>query len=65
MSIIEESAFPVANSYLPQGMSLRDYFAAAALQGLIAQGYFLADDDILVEKAYDLAKAMMKRRSQE
>ena len=48
-----------------QGMSLRDYFAAAALQGLIASRgslstRFLAEDD--ASYVYEIADAMIKAR---
>jgi hypothetical protein len=48
-----------------QGMSLRDYFAAAALQGLIASRgslstRFLAEDD--ASYVYEIADAMIKVR---
>lgn len=46
------------------GMSLRDYFAAAALQGFMAQhtsGGCLVDD-LYAKYAYDLADAMIKAR---
>ena len=47
-----------------QGMSLRDYFAAAALRGLLAvhtSGGCLVDD-LYAKYAYDLADAMLKAR---
>ena len=46
------------------GMTLRDYFAAAALQGLMAahtSGGCLVDD-LYAKYAYDLADAMLKQR---
>ena len=48
-----------------QGMSLRDYFASAALQGLIASRgslstRFLAEDD--ASYVYEIADAMIKVR---
>ena len=46
------------------GMSLRDYFAAAALQGFMAahtSGGCLVDD-LYAKYAYDLADAMIKAR---
>ena len=50
-----------------QGMSLRDYFAAAALQGLIASRgslstRFLAEDD--ASYVYEIADAMLKARKE-
>jgi hypothetical protein len=51
-------------SYAEDGMTLRDYFAAKALQGLIAT----AEDPYkirtaLATEAYDLADAMLKERA--
>jgi hypothetical protein len=46
------------------GMTLRDYFAAAALQGFMAahtSGGCLVDD-LYAKYAYDLADAMLKQR---
>ncbi len=46
------------------GMTLRDYFAAAALQGFMAahtSGGCLVDD-LYAKYAYDLADAMIKAR---
>ena len=46
------------------GMTLRDYFAAAALRGLMAahtSGGCLVDD-LYAKYAYDLADAMLKAR---
>ena len=63
------AAFPVAHSYLIQsGMSLRDYFAAKAMQGFIdyaaAKGRFVPPDDQLAQCSYDVADAMLKAREQ-
>jgi len=44
-----------------QGMSLRDYFAAAALQGLLADGGCLSWEAD-AENAYQAADAMLKAR---
>ena len=46
-----------------EGMSLRDYFAAKALQGICAHSdtWGLADEDICVQ-AYKLADNMVKAR---
>lgn len=42
-----------------QDITLRDYFAAAALTGLVANG----DRKTAVEQSYKLADAMIKERS--
>jgi hypothetical protein len=46
------------------GMDLRDYFAAKALQGLLFGNYDFADRNRIAEKAYDFADAMLKARGQ-
>ena len=49
------------------GMDLRDYFAAAALTGMLAAGQALDDGietvRVIIEGSYMLADAMMKERS--
>ena len=45
------------------GMALRDYFAAKALQGICASGPGpQITDDIIAREAYNLADAMLKAR---
>ena len=50
------------------GMSMRDYFAAKAMQGAIAHGLFNADktsldySEYIANIAYVYADAMLKRR---
>ena len=49
---------------IPESVTLRDYFAAAALQGFMAahtSGGCLVDD-LYAKYAYDLADAMLKQR---
>jgi hypothetical protein len=54
-----EPAFPVAHTYLVQsGMSLRDYFAAKAMQALAQGNYF----DATARQAYMIADAMLEAR---
>lgn len=55
-------AFP--HEYFMQGMTLRDYFAAKAMQGMFAsQGNMLAvTKEYLAETSYEYADAMMKAR---
>ena len=43
------------------GMTLRDYFAAKAMQGLLASDVY-APKDKFAENAYAMADAMMKAR---
>ena len=45
------------------GISIRDYFAAKAMQGMIAAvGYHRGEVDFMAESAYDCADAMLKER---
>ena len=59
-----EQAFPNPHRTDMTGMTLRDYFAAKAMQGLLASGNLpktMPDAD-LAECAYALADAMLKAR---
>jgi hypothetical protein len=58
-------AFPFGTGY--QGMTLRDYFAAKALEGMCAgqQSKMFSDQDHLAKGAYLLADAMLKARDQQ
>jgi hypothetical protein len=62
----DEPAFP-AERNLTQGMTLRDYFAAKAMQGLITSrhtdyenGWY--DEERLASSAYQMADAMLEAR---
>ena len=50
------------------GMTLRDYFAAKAMQGFIqysaTKGIYTPPDDQLAKAAYDIADAMIKQRGE-
>ena len=55
-------AFPNERLF-QQGMDLRDYFAAKAMQALLNSSYYQsADDDKIAEYAYEAADAMMEAR---
>lgn len=57
----EQQAFP--DGLLNQdGMTLRDYFAAKAMQGMLAActGWSGADQDRLAKTSYKMADAMLK-----
>jgi len=45
-----------------KGMKMRDYFAAKALQGMIAEPSLKATPDEFAQKAYQMADAMLKAR---
>ena len=71
-------AFPTENAYLVstlQGMTLRDYFAAKAIQAILPTYKDVFDDEtqsegepsfpeLLAKDAYIMADAMMKAREQ-
>ena len=61
---ISQPAFPTWNVVdITKGMSLRDYFAAAALQGLIAnKPYMGIDTSLMSDWAYKVANAMLNER---
>jgi hypothetical protein len=67
-----EKAFPISSNHYEHGMDLRDYFAAKALQGLLANpklsNQILKEGGVFggwIEKsAYGWADAMMKAREQ-
>jgi len=44
------------------GMSLRDYFAAKAMQGRLANPDWLCSDDRTATEAYQIADAMLRAR---
>ena len=50
------------------GMTLRDYFAAKAMQGFIqysaTKGIYTPPDNELAKVSYDLADAMLKARNE-
>lgn len=46
------------------GMTLRDYFAAKAMQAEMAQGIHESDFDWMVARCYKVADAMLAARSQ-
>jgi len=63
MSKIDEggAAFP-SELFEQPGMTLRDYFAAAALQGYVTNNGTDFADGALAEWAYNLADAMLAAR---
>lgn len=54
-------AFPVAGY---QGMTLRDYFAAKAMEGFLAAPDTGWLEEEIAEQAYKMADAMLKERGQ-
>lgn len=56
-------AFPTGTAF--QGMTLRDYFAAKAMQAQVGNPLKLGDDEahrLIAERAYRMADAMLKAR---
>lgn len=51
-------AFPRTGWPNETGMTLRDYFAAKAMQALVQGNYF----DVTAKQAYEMADAMLKAR---
>ena len=54
-------AFPFSDDVDCEGMSLRDWFAGLAMQGMMASGS-QAPDDRLAAEAYAAADAMLEAR---
>jgi hypothetical protein len=50
--------------YSEEGMTLRDYFAAKALQGLLSDSNVKATRYEFATESYSLADAMLKARSE-
>ena len=60
----DEQSGQLVNGWGSEGMTLRDYFAAKAMQGMIAAvGYHRGEVDFMAESAYDCADAMLKERA--
>ena len=60
-------AFPVQDAYsmsTDRGMTLRDYFAAKAMQGMLSActGWSESDQERLAKCSYKMADEMMKER---
>ena len=56
-------AFPCGEYRVPfQGMTLRDYFAAKAMQAILSNPEYGDDDTSLAGAAYYVADAMLKAR---
>ena len=48
--------------YKEEGMTLRDYFAAKAMQGLLAGTLKSSDTSLIARDCYAMADAMLKAR---
>jgi hypothetical protein len=58
-------AFPSKREHTTkEGMTLRDYFAGKAMQGLVENANWRGmPEDALAKAAYDMANTMMKARN--
>jgi hypothetical protein len=65
--MISEPAFPtpIIGVMQHQGMTLRDYFAARALGGLINYSPEPSEHEAIAELCYSLADAMLRARGQD
>lgn len=54
-------AFPVSSTSTKTGMSLRDLFAAMAMQGMLSI-HILHNPESVADKAYDIADYMLRSR---
>ena len=60
----DDQSGQLVNGWGSEGMTLRDYFAAKAMQGMIASyGCSRSEVDVIAESAYDCADAMLKERA--
>jgi len=62
---MKQSAFPISGSQYrhTEGMTLRDYFAAKAMQAIITNHKLEdCDDFVIAANAYQLADFMLKAR---
>jgi len=63
---MKQSAFPISGSQYrhTEGMTLRDYFAAKAMQGMLAActGWSDAEQQRLSKCSYKMADEMLKAR---
>jgi hypothetical protein len=59
-------AYPTANyEGYTEGMTLRDYFAAKAMQAFLSRAAAITcPDEIIAEDAYNAADAMLKARAE-
>jgi len=57
-------AFPLDRDVVDVGMTLRDYFAAKAMQGIVAAPDVCMGVDQIATWAYTQADAMLKAREQ-
>jgi hypothetical protein len=59
---MQDKAFPNPHLTSETGMTMRDYFAAKAMQGEMTQGVYEIDFPETAARAYAMADAMMEAR---
>lgn len=59
---IQEKAFPNPHLTNETGMTMRDYFAAKAMQAILSNPEYAGEDSGLADQSYAVADAMMKAR---
>jgi hypothetical protein len=59
--MINPPAFPSPHNDRYKGLTLRDYFAAKAMEGFVTGDYDLYPQEV-AKKAYQIADEMMKAR---
>jgi len=61
---MNQPAFPLAveGEFINMGLSMRDYFAAQAMQGFMGSSWNVKSFEDMASKAYQLADAMLKAR---
>jgi hypothetical protein len=57
------NAFPNPHLTHQTGMTLRDYFAAKAMQAILSIPEYVGDDAALAAQSYNVADAMMEARN--
>lgn len=63
-SAFPRAGYPPVGSGQVDGMSIRDYFAAKAMQGILCSGKGIHSDQFMLSRdAYEVADAMLKERA--
>lgn len=60
---IDGFELPAGHAIVNTGMTLRDYFAAKAMQGAAASDVFYSSCEAAAEDAYKMADAMLSERN--
>lgn len=60
----DEAKYIAESAKALSGMTLRDYFAAKAMQGRLANPDWMASDERTAAEAYQMADAMLRAREE-